>query len=95
MEIHIESSLKAKCLVSVCAIVNWVVTIRARRVCVGFGESRFEDLVLGVIFGVEASLSASMVAQTEVFDKRQLARGTALLPDNGLKRDLKGERADS
>lgn len=93
MEIHIENSLQSESLVSVCSIVNRVVSIRTRSVRASLGQSRLEDLVLGVIFGVEASLSASMVAETEVFDERQLARGATFADNAGLKRYLKGECA--
>ena len=74
MEIHIESSLQTESLVSVGSVENRVGSIDTRSIGVSFGQSGLKDLVLWIIFWIEASFSASMVAETEVFDERQLAR---------------------
>lgn len=73
------------------SVVDRIVAIWARCVGVGFGQSGFEDLVFGVIFGVEACLSASMVAETEIFDLRKLARQATLSNNADLPRYLKRE----
>lgn len=91
MEIHIESALQAEGLVGVGSVVDRVVTIWARCVGVGFGQSGFEDLVLGVIFGVEACFSASMIAETEIFDLRKLTRRATLSNNADLPRYIEGE----
>ncbi len=68
---------------SVGSIVDRVVPVGTWGVGIGFGESRLKDLVLGVVLGIEAGLSASMVAKAEVLDHGQLATRAAL-PYNGL-----------
>lgn len=80
---------------SVGSVVDRVVTVWARCVGVGFGQSGLEDLVLGVIFGVEACFSASMVAETEIFDLRKLARQATLSNNTDLPRYLKRESTGS
>lgn len=84
MEVHIEGGLHSKCLVGVGALVNWIVPVGTGRIGFGFGQSGLKYLVLGVIFRVETGLSASVVAQTEVLDQRQLTTQAALLPNDRL-----------
>lgn len=78
VEVHIEDGLQSKCLVSVGAIEDWVVSIGAGRIGFSLGQSGLEYFVLDVIFRIETCLSASVVAQAEVLDQRQLATKAAL-----------------
>jgi hypothetical protein len=71
VEVHIKGSLKIESLVSVGSIVDRIAAVGARSVSVCLGQSGLEDLVLGVILGVETGLSASVIAQTEVLNQRQ------------------------
>jgi hypothetical protein len=75
------------------SVVEGVVSINARWVCICFGQSRLKDFVLKEILRVKAGLSTSVIAETKVFDVWQAARSTAFLTNYPTdERELVGER---
>ncbi len=68
MNVHIEGGLYSESFMSIGSIVDGNTSISTGCVGVSFSESWLKDFVFGIIFGVEASLSASVIAETKVFD---------------------------